>query len=392
MTQPYNTGRMWTRLLQGKGDPGVNVRRILGSATATALIAIGSVVGAPGAQAAHVTCGTVFGPAFAGQTVTLDSNVGPCSNTQVGILIEQANGFTLDLNGFSVIGDGSIAEPFLNQVGINIFNSSNVTIKNGTVTKWNNGIYLDGSGPDGGSNNTVTRVRAVDNIGPDQTGIFGEGIQIFQGGGHTITENVIVHNGPYSGINAYQSSNNTISRNQVADNNILDADGHHGGSTIMQDIGIWVINLQPNPALAMNNTVRENSVARNGLDGIQVARFTNNNFVRNNSVANNGFGQPPGNGFRDGDGIANFGSFNTIETNSVQGNGGSGIKVYRSVNSQGVPVGGQSNTIRSNSAFNNGSAPNSVSFDLFDTNLTPPCDANTWASNQFGTKNQACIN
>jgi hypothetical protein len=358
---------------------------------AAALAVGGLVAGAPAAHAVHVECGAFFDSSFAGQTVTLDSNVGPC-NTRQGIFIDEAHGFTLDLNGFSIIGSGAIAELESNENGVYVFNSDNVTIKNGTVTKWNNGIYLDGSGSEGGSNSTVTRVRAIDNIGPDTSGIFGEGIQIFQGGGHTITENVVVHNGPYSGINAYQTSNNTITRNQVANNNILDADHHGGGSTIMQDIGIWVINLQTNPALATNNSVTQNSVSGNGLDGIQVARFTNNNFVRTNSVNNNGFGQPAGNGFRDGDGIANFGSFNTIENNASNGNGGSGIKVYRATNSEGVPVGGQSNTIRSNQAFNNGSAPNSTAFDLFDTNLTPPCDANVWASNTFGTKNQACIN
>ncbi len=347
----------------------------------------GVVISATAAQATHVTCGTIL--SVPNSTVTLDSNVGPCT-TATGVRI-RASGITLDLNGFSIIGSG-VSGTSSNLVGVSVFDSSNVTIKNGTVTKWDNGVYLDGSGDNGASNITVTGMKLVDNIGPDSTDTFGEGLQIFQGGSHTITGNQVVHNGPFSGINAYQTSNNTIARNQVANNNILDTSGHHGGGgPIMQDIGIWVINLQPNPALAVNNTVTQNQAAGNGLDGIQVARFTNQNFVRTNSVANNGFGQPAGNGFRAGDGIANFGSFNTIETNSVVGNGGSGIKVYRSTNSSGVPVGGQSNTIRFNTAFNNGSSPSSVSFDLFDTNTTPPCDSNTWASNTFGTKNQACI-
>ena len=370
--------------------PGVNKRRIVSTVTATALTVGGLVIGASAAQAVHVACGTEFGPAFAGQTVTLDSNVGPC-NTSKGVFINNAHGFTLNLNGFSIIGNGAIATPGVSESGITVFDSDNVTIKNGTVTRWNNGIFLDGSGDLGGSTNTVTRMRLLDNIGPDSSGVFGEGLQSFIGVGHTITENVVSGNGPYSGINAYLTRDSTITRNQVANNKILESDTHHGGSTIMQDIGIWVINLTQNPANTPNNNVTFNQVAGNGLDGIQVARFTNNNFVRNNSVAQNGFGQPAGNGFRDGDGIANFGSFNTIETNQVIGNGGSGIKVYRATNNAGVPVGGQSNTIRSNTAFNNGSAPNSQAFDLFDTNLTPPCDANTWASNNFGTKNQACI-
>lgn len=349
----------------------------------------GLVISAPAAQAGHVACGDFFGPSFAGQTVTLDSNVGPCTTRQ-GVFI-QADNFTLDLNGFSIIGSGAIATDSVNENGVYVFGATGVTVKNGTVTKFNNGVYLDGSGPKK-TNNTVTRMRLVDNIGPDATGIFGEGLQIFQGGTHTITENVVTGNGPYSGINAFTSSNNTITRNQVANNNRIDSGDHHGGGTlIMQDIGIWVINLTQNPANATNNTVTQNSVTGNGLDGVQVARFTNGNFVRTNNVVNNGFGQPAGNGFRDGSGIAVFGSFNTVEGNQASRNGGNGIAVFRAVNSSGVPVGGQSNTIRSNTAFNNGSAPNSVAFDLNDTNLTPPCDSNIWASNTFGTKNQACI-
>ncbi len=347
----------------------------------------GLVVSATAAQATHVGCGMIL--SVPNSTVVLDSNVGPCT-TATGVRI-RANGITLDMNGFSIIGSG-VSGTASNLVGVSVFDSSNVTIKNGTVTKWDSGVFLDGSGDNGATNITVTRTRLVDNIGPDSTGTFGEGLQIFQGGSHTITNNQVVHNGPFAGIDAFQTSNNTISANQVANNNIIDSSDHHGGGTaIMQDIGIWVINLSPDVTQAVNNTVTQNQVAGNGLDGIQVARFTNQNFVRINSVSNNGFGQPPGNGFRDGDGIANFGSFNTIETNSVIANGGSGIKVYRSTNSAGVPVGGQSNTIRSNTALNNGSAPNSVAFDLFDTNLTPPCDSNMWVANTFGTKNQACI-
>jgi len=44
-----------------------------------------------------------------------------------------------------------------------------------------------------------------------------------------------------------------------------------------------------------------------------------------------------------------------------------------------------------NSATGNGVGPNpSQDFDLRDDNVD--CDNNTWANNQFGTRNRTCIN
>ncbi len=331
------------------------------------------------AQAAVISCGATLTT-----STVLTNDVGPCGP---GIAIElAADNITLDLNGHTVFGTGPTASF---SIGVHTFGTTGDVIKNGTVTKFDSGIFLEEA-----NNATVTRTRLVDNIGPDSSATFGEGLQIYQGGGHLIQSNQVVHNGPFAGIVAYQTSNNTIDSNQVVNNNFLDTSGHHGGSgPIMQDIGIWVVNLVTNPAVAQNNTVTRNQVVGNGLDGIQVARFTNNNLVQNNSVVNNGFGQPSTNSFRDGDGIANFGSFNRILTNTSVSNAANGISVYRSVDSSGTPVGGQSNTIQSNTALSNGTGIHSagVAFDLTDTNLTPPCDSNTWSANHFLTRNQACI-
>lgn len=306
---------------------------------------------------------------------------------------------TLDLNGFSIIGNGAIATPQQNENGIYVFNSSDITIKNGDVTRWNNGIFFDGAF---GSNfnNTVDRMRVYDNVGPNASGIYGEGIQVFRDGGHTFTNNLVFDNGPFSGINAYTSVGNTFDRNTVFNNNIITEDDHHGGSgQIMQDIGIWIINLASTPASSSQNVITNNRVVGNGLDGIQLSRFSNDNVVSGNVSANNGFGQPAGFGVparspscADGDGVANFGSFNEVGDNVTSGNGGNGIAVYRSVSS-GTPVGGQSNVVEGNRSFNNGSGVNcaGIAFDLLDANLSPPCDANTWSSNTFGTKNLSCI-
>jgi parallel beta-helix repeat protein len=331
------------------------------------------------AQAAVVPCGAVLTT-----STVLTADVGPCGS---GIAIElAADNITLDLNGHTVLGTGTTASF---GIGVHTFGTTGDVIKNGTITKFDSGIFLEEA-----NHVTVTGTRLVDNIGPDSSDTFGEGLQIYQGGGHILQGNQVVHNGPFAGMVAYQTSNNTIDNNQVVNNNILDTSGHHGGGDpIMQDIGIWVVNLVTNPIAAQNNTVTRNQATGNGLDGIQVARLTNNNLVQNNMVANNGFGQPAANGFRDGDGIANFGSFNRILSNSSTHNGANGVGVYRAVNGSGVPIGGQSNTVRSNAATTNGTGVHSagVAFDLTDTNLTPPCDSNTWAANIFLTRSQVCI-
>lgn len=360
----------------------MKLRRILSSASVLGVLLAGLVFASP-AQAVVLNCGDVI--TTPNTTVVLTADVGPCT-TPIGIGIG-ADNVTLDLNGHTVSGDGLEPNDQTGTIGIYVSSghtgsANNATVKNGTVTAFNSGVYLEIV-----NGATVTSLRLFDNIGPDSTQTFGEGFQSFRGGTHTITGNQVVHNGPFAGIVLYgPTNNNTVTNNQVANNNILDTGDHHGGGgPIMQDIGIWLVNLSSNPAnTTTNNTISSNQVSGNGLDGIQVANFTNGNIVRNNQVINNGFGQPAGNGFRDGDGVAIFGSSNLVETNDVRNNGGNGIGVEGS-----GTVNGKSNTIRSNIALGNGGAANIPGFDLFDRN--PGCDANVWTANTEGTKNQACI-
>lgn len=368
-------------------------RRVLHSVLAALLALVGLITVASSANAVVLTCGSVLGSEVDNTTMVLTANIGPCS-TDKGILINFVNNFTLDLNGHSIIGNGAIAQGGVSENGIYVFGSNNITIRNGTITKWNNGIFLDGSA--GGANDTITRMRLVDNIGPDATAVYGEGIQSLFVSGNTITNNQVVHNGPFSGINLYSSRDNIVRGNQVVNNNIPSDEEHHGSGPLMQDIGIWIINLFSDVTFSANNTVTSNSLAGNGLDGVQLSRFAFNNTVTVNSSVNNGFGQLPGTviparspSCADGDGIANFGNLNQIRSNSTVHNGGNGIAVYRS----GSPAQGQRNTIQGNRSFQNGTAANCVgkAFDLFDANLAPPCDTNTWSGNIFGTKSQVCI-
>jgi parallel beta-helix repeat protein len=372
--------------LSRKGDPGVNLRRIFSTAAAisTTCAAFGVALASP-ASAVTFNCEDIIS---ASGTYVLTADIGsaatPCV-TAWGIGLAASN-IVLDLNGHTIWGNGPQANDDTANIGVWVTNqlgaaANTATVKNGTVTGFNVGVYLENV-----TNGTVQSMSLHDNIGPDVQGIYGEGLQVFQGGSHTITGNSVVHNGPFAGIDLYgPTSNNTVTNNSVQNNNII-SDDHHGGSDlIMQDIGIWVISLTSNLATpTTNNNVANNSVQGNGLDGIQVANFTNGNFVRTNGVSNNGFGQPATNPFRDGDGIAIFGSFNTVQTNQVVSNGGNGIGVEGS-----GAVNGKSNTITGNQALLNGSGPKPQNFDLFDNNTG--CDANVWLLNTFITRNQTCI-
>jgi hypothetical protein len=67
------------------------------------------------------------------------------SASKVGILI-QANNVTLDLNGFALIGNGSLYSGIWLTTPSLVGGATNVAVFNGTVTGWYNaGVYTDGS-------------------------------------------------------------------------------------------------------------------------------------------------------------------------------------------------------------------------------------------------------
>jgi parallel beta-helix repeat protein len=212
---------------------------------------------------------------------------------------------------------------------------------------------------------------------------------LFESSGNRILSNQVLRNGSQAGIVLYDSSNNLVDGNNVANNSF----------PVVNPVttGIWVINLQDRPRSegepdvvglqSSFNTVSNNSVVNNGLDGIQVSRFTHSNTVINNSVTGNGTRRVTA---REGDGIAVFGNNNLVQNNQVIRNAGHGIGINRTetaVTRQGI-----NNRILTNRAQGNGfgtiGQPN---FDLFDQWLTPPCDNNTWRGNTFVTFNQPCV-
>lgn len=311
-------------------------------------------------QRAVVKCGTVIT-----QSTTLTADVGPCSSDG---LIVGADNITLDLGGFGVIGRANRTG---DGVGIRLPGRTNVTVRNGRVINFDAGVAIEG-----GSSNTLTQLLVKDNIGTTKRGDFGDGIAVSSSSANTIVDNDVIHNGPYDGIGLFgPSSGNTIQDNVVSENNVPQTG----------DDGIRI----EGPG-AQNNIVQGNTVTGNTLDGIAIfsdqgtGNLNTGNVIVGNTVSANGFGIL---GARPGDGIRTFlrANGNTIQNNVVQDNAGSGIL---------VPNGSLNNQILTNTSTGNARQTTPASgprFDLHDGNLTPPCDANVWSGNVYGTANQACV-
>lgn len=309
----------------------------------------------PAASApATVKCGTVITA-----PTTLAANVGPCSR---GGLVIGADGITLDLGGFAVIGRANRTG---DGAGILLSGRQNVTVRNGRVTDFDAGVAIVG-----GSSNTITDLLAKDNIGTTKRGDFGDGIAVSSSNGNLIVDNDVIHNGPFDGIGLVgASSGNLIEGNVVSENNVA----------FTGDDGIRI----EGPG-ATNNTVRANTVTGNTLDGIAVfsdqgtGNLNTGNIIEDNTVTANGFGLLLA---RPGDGIRTFLRANStiIRNNVVRDNAGSGIL-----------IGSLNNQIVTNTSLGNArqAAAASPRFDLHDTNAA--CDANVWSGNVFGTANQAC--
>lgn len=306
------------------------------------------------AAPAPVKCGTVITT-----STTLTADVGPCVG---GGLVVGADGITLDLGGFAVLGKPNRTG---DGVGIRVPGRTGVTVRNGRVVDFDAGVAIEA-----GSANTLTRLLVKDNIGTTKRGDFGDGIAVSASSGNTITGNNVVHNGPFDGIGMFgASSSNLVEGNTVTDNSVGNA----------ADDGIRV----EGPG-ATGNTVRGNTVAGSGLDGIAVfsdqgtGNLNTGNLIEGNTVTANGFALL---GARPGDGIRTFlrADGTTVRSNQVHDNAGSGIL-----------IGSLSNSILSNTSTGNArqASASSPKFDLQDTNAG--CDANVWSGNVYGTANQAC--
>lgn len=312
------------------------------------------------AAAGHVACGDVIM-----EDTILDSDVGPCTGT--GLVIG-ADGVTLTLNGFRVFGTAAPGEG----AGILVEDRQDVHIRNGTVQFFDAGVALLGGG-----GHRVNDMSVLDNVGSGATD-FGDGIAISDSADNVIQVNTVRGNGIYSGIGVFGagSTGNLIHANLVEQNDLAASP-----TSSQQDDGI---RLEPGTSF---NTVTENRVYDNGLDGIAIFFRSTDNVVRHNDVRRNGAHDRP---HRQGDGIAvfNLANRNLIAQNNVFDNGANGI-FLRGPTASGI-AGATDNDVLRNRTGNNGPipGPGGARFDLRDNN--PDCDANRWFRNTYLTAFPAC--
>lgn len=328
---------------------------------AVALLAATPLVAEGSAGASPVGCGTTITA-----DTTLTGDVGPCPKTGITV---GADNITLDLGGFRVFGKSNRTGE---GPGIVLNGRSGVTVQNGTVSLFDAGVAIIGGGT-----NTIRKITANANVGSTKTD-FGDGIAISSSSNNLITDSNVTNNGPYDGIGLFGASTaNTIQNNVVSTNNVPSSG----------DDGIRI----EGPGAA-NNTVRDNTVTGNTLDGIAIFATGGNtgNTIDGNDVSANGFGNL---GARPGDGIRLFrtANGNSVINNTVNSNAGNGIIAEYRVLSDGSTSGAQNNVFTDNSAHDNNRAGRDGIFDLNDQNQNPACDDNTWSGNSFGTASQACV-
>ncbi|MFP5377017.1 MAG: right-handed parallel beta-helix repeat-containing protein [Acidimicrobiia bacterium] len=428
-------------------------------AAAVALLAAGTVLVGP-AGAATLGCGDVIT-----EDTTLTADVGPCAGTG---LVVAADGVTLDLGGHTVMGDAEarsageeLGPTGRDRAGIVLRQVSDVVVANGTVTGFDAGVAIVGGG-----GNTVRRVTARDNVnyrlvtGRDArpTDVdpaegpfcwFGEGIVAFHSVDNLIEHNLLVGNGPFSGVSLVgQSDDNVVSANRVHDNDLLNV-SPQGDTTICGGIGGQ---LQPQPMTAgrrvqgigirvegpgaERNLVAGNHVVRAGLAGIMVhghnaragAPANSHTVIRHNRVFETGV---VGHGMeRQLHGImlhhsgasavnaphstlieGNTSSFNlgggifldsrggmhstVVRNNTMNHNGLDGLHVAGPGDPRGEP-----NLLVDNRAHHNGRRAQEVNegpdrnanyAGTDGADMSDGCVRNTWSRNRFGTVNQPCV-
>lgn len=433
------------------------VRTVLITAALALLIVSTVLVGS--AHAEDLGCGDVIA-----QDTKLTADVGPCAGTG---LIVAADGVTLDLGGHTIMGDPEarsaneeLGPTGRDRAGIVLRQVRDVTVTNGAVTGFDAGVAIVG-----GADNTVRRVTAHDNVnyrlitGRDARPAdvdpmegpfcwFGEGIAVLNSPRNLIEHNLLVGNGPFSGVSLVgDSDDNVASKNRVYDNDLLN-ESPNGDVTIcgglgqeqpqpmtagrhVQDIGIRV----EGPG-AERNLIEDNHIVRAGLAGIMVhghnARAglpaNSHTVIRRNRVFETGTvgqglerqlhgimlhhsgasavnaphstlieGNTSSHNFGGGIFLDSRGGMHStvVRNNTLNHNGLDGLHVAGPGDPRGEP-----NLLVDNRAHHNGRRaqevnegpdPNANYAGTDGADMSDGCERNIWSRNRFGTVNQPCV-
>jgi len=265
-----------------------------------------------------------------------------------------ANGVTLDLMGFDLVGSAEVAA--LDGVSLGVGNLANITIRNGSVRGWGGaGVDLETFGAD---NSAVIDVRASGNAGSGilaHTGCTITGCTAYDNGGNGITTDngctisnctasFNTANGistgntcTITGCSAYANGGNGISTNSVCTitgcsasqnsgdgilissgtiNNCMawgnDGNGISAGGSATITSCHSIANQANGISAGSGCTISNNSVRASNLNGIAV---TGDCLVLANACSVNGF-PGIGGGIGDGAGIHATGADNRIEGNN----------------------------------------------------------------------------
>lgn len=335
-----------------------------------------------------VGCGAVIT-----RSTKLSADVGPCPGE--GVVIA-ADNVTLDLGGHTISGNPQ-ARVAPDKPGVVLRQVSGVTVRNGTIARFDAGLVIMGGG-----HNTVRRVTVRDNVNyrvvtgrdsqpedivPDEGPYcdLGDGIAAFNSNDNVVEQNVLFGNGPFSAVSlVFDSNGNRVVDNDIRDNDVLnetpDGVGTVCGSTAngpipdpppfccdahgrhSQDTGVRV----EGPG-AEHNVVERNLMRRNGLAGVLVSGFhleegANNGFnlIRRNRIYQTGLRVHDSTGdgteayrssgiqlHHSGPPFIHVSYGNVIEGNDSSGNFAAGIEVTGPEPGSGV-LGEHGNTIRNN--------------------------------------------
>ncbi|MDQ6613277.1 MAG: right-handed parallel beta-helix repeat-containing protein [Actinomycetota bacterium] len=313
-------------------------KRVIGGASALGLSLAGFVVAAPAAPAdARLSCGSTVT-----QSATLTYNIGPCTGDGLDI---STSYITLNLNGHRIFSTNAVGDI----AGVRLIGVNGVTVRNGTVTGFNDGVAILG-----GAGNTVSNIHANNNVsdfgghtGPNCN--LGDGIGLFNTNHNMILGNVANNNGPYGGISLVDNATDNQVIGNTTNNNNVPAPPPHPRciDNTNQDEGIRIEG--PN---ASNNVVRGNTVQGNLLAGIGIHASNNvdpnvNNppnlyeTIENNKVFSNGLSNSDPNdsgiSILSTPGDRSFG--NTIRNNVSSNNFANGIY---------LPAGSHDNLVQGN--------------------------------------------
>lgn len=271
------------------------VTRFFTSVLAAAVLMAGAVSTAGSAQAGGLPVKRLKCNAHVKQSVKLKADVGPCPGNAPGLQI-LADNITLDLGGHKVIGSGGTMP------GIHMSGRSGVTVRNGTITKFNHGVGLG----------TVkeTHLKALKIVGNVYNGVMGVNVT-----DSSISSSRVLNNGlrglQLQGLDGVEIKKNVVRGNQEAGIMI-----HNSGPTLLQSNRVNKNNDGITASDSAWISLSKNRANKNRLDGIRLSTATGH-FLSNNVAHYNGF--VDGVGDQNGRGI-NAPNGTLGEDNTAKGN------------------------------------------------------------------------